>query len=136
MFLFVYSIISLFETVIWVTLALTVAYYTDIPRTLFTSSSSSQVIRPIFNISITLLIINIILMIYLGVYLPKFKGLKDSSAWDAYCPRVIPIMSLNGVVCIVLLLRSCWPVWGFLTPFILGIEFFGCLFATHFIPWF
>jgi hypothetical protein len=74
-------------------------------------------------------------LLYLGVYLPKIKGLKDTEAWSVYCPRVIPFMTLNGLICIFTLIRSLWPVWGFLTPFILGVESLGLLFSTHFVPW-
>ena len=59
----------------------------------------------------------------------------NSDLWAVYCPRVIPIMTFNGILSGILLLRCFWPVWGFLAPFILGIEFFGLLFVGQFIPW-
>ena len=96
--------------VLWVGLSACVAYYTDSIRIFLTSS---EVIRPVFNISLTLLSMNFCFMLYLGFYLPKIKGLKDSSAWEVYCPRVIPMMTFNGVISTALLLRSCWPVWVF-----------------------
>ncbi len=64
-----------------------------------------------------------------------FAPVSNSDLWNVYCPRVIPIMTLNGVLCGIFLMRCFWPVWGFLTPLILGIEFFGMLFVTQFIPW-
>jgi hypothetical protein len=107
--------------------------YTDTISIIFTSK---DIVRPVFNIAVGQLTVNAILMLYLAIYLPKVKGLHDSSAWEVYCPKVIPIMTANGVVCAMFLLRSLWPVWGFLTPFVLSIEFFGLIFVTHFIPWF
>ncbi len=62
-------------------------------------------------------------------------NVTNSDLWAVYCPRVIPIMTLNGVLCGVFLIRCFWPIWGFLTPFIVAMEFFGLLFLTQFIPW-
>ena len=127
-------LILFFQNVVfWVGLSVMTIRYTDTVSIIFTSD---DILRPVFNIAVGQLTVNTILMLYLSVYLPKVKGLNDSSAWEVYCPKVIPIMTANGIVCAMLLLRSLWPVWGFLTPFILGVEFFGLIFVTHFIPWF
>jgi len=104
---------------------------TDMPKVLL---SDENIIRPLFNAAIMLFSINTVLMFYLAIYLPRFRGI-DSSGYDAYCPRVVPTMTLLGVVCAFLLVRSTWPVWGFLSPLILGIVSLGGLFALHFVPW-
>jgi len=117
---------------LWVSAAISLGYYLDLPYTLL---ADQRIHRTPFNVATILLMINLVLLLYLGVYLPKIVGINDSSAWDAYCPRVIPIMTINGILCAFLGIRSLWPVWGFLTPLILGIEFFGCLFLMHFVPW-
>ena len=138
-------------------IALFTGYQTDIIETFL---SSSKPIRPLLHLAITQLTINFILMIYLGVYLPKIrlKGIKNKHShghgydnvnvnvnsegsggigvlWSVYCPRVIPFMTANGLVCFCVMLRGLWPVYGFLTPFVLAIEFIGLLFLTEFIPW-
>ncbi len=152
-------------------LSYTTIKYTNTISIIFTSNI---IIRPLLYIAIVLLSINTILFLYLGIYLPKIKGLDvnkinanimnnndcigtdgggggsgangangangmmmktNSELWSVYCPRVIPIMTFNGLFCTFVLMRCFWPVWGFLTPFILGIEFFGLLFVSHFIPW-
>jgi hypothetical protein len=118
--------------VVWISIALFTVDHTD---TIHVILSSEEPIRPLLHIAITQITINTILLLYLGVYLPKIKGLKDTEAWSVYCPRVIPFMTLNGLICIFTLIRSLWPVWGFLTPFILGVESLGLLFSTHFVPW-
>jgi len=118
--------------VVWISIALFTVNHTD---TIHVILSSEEPIRPLLHIAITQITINTILLLYLGVYLPKIKGLKDTEAWSVYCPRVIPFMTLNGLICIFTLIRSLWPVWGFLTPFILGVESLGLLFSTHFVPW-
>eukprot|EP00554_Chaetoceros_debilis_P002766 CAMPEP_0194085680 /NCGR_PEP_ID=MMETSP0149-20130528/18391_1 /TAXON_ID=122233 /ORGANISM="Chaetoceros debilis, Strain MM31A-1" /LENGTH=177 /DNA_ID=CAMNT_0038768619 /DNA_START=96 /DNA_END=629 /DNA_ORIENTATION=+ len=118
---------------VWVLFALFVAQYTDVPRVLL---SDPRPVRPLLHAAIGQLAVNFILMLYLGLFLPHVKGIRDSQAWSIYCPRIIPIMTLNGIVCSFLLTRSLWPIWGFLTPFILGVEAMGLLFSMHFIPWF
>ncbi len=117
----------------WVLIALFTAKQTD---TVSTVLSSPKPIRPVLHIAITQMVMNFILMLYLGIFLPKVKGLKSSEAWNVYCPRVIPFMTVNGLVLAFTLTRSLWPVYGFWTPFILGIEFMGLLFSSNFIPCF
>ncbi len=127
---------------VWVLFGGFVAKGTNTPLVLLSSPpyphglSHAQPIRPLLLVAMAQLTANFILLLYLGLYLPKVKGLKDPESWSVYCPRVIPIMTANGVVCAFFLIRSLWPVWGFLTPFILGVEAMGLLFSMHFIPWF
>lgn len=82
-----------------------------------------------------LLGINTVLLAYLTVYLPRFKGLTDSSAWEVYCPAVIPTMTALGVLAFVLAIRATWHVWGFLAPLILAVQCLGLLFFLHFVPY-
>jgi hypothetical protein len=78
--------------------------------------------------------INTVLFLYLLLYLPYVKGLRDSTAWDVYCPRLIPCMTLIGVGIFIVLIRATYPIWGFLAPIIIAIEATGALFVCHFIP--
>jgi hypothetical protein len=78
--------------------------------------------------------VNTILLLYLTVYLPRFKGLTDSSAWEVYCPAVIPSMTGAGVLAFLLAVRATWPVWGFLAPLVWGQQCLGLLFALQFVP--
>lgn len=114
-------------------MAVLVARWTDFFRVLV---YSDQVNRIILYLAVACLAINTILLLYLTVYLPKVVKLTDSSAWEVYCPRVVPSMALFGVLSAMFLIRATYPVWGFFAPLILGIEAMGALFATQFIPWF
>lgn len=129
--MYIKCLTRLFLLVLWVLFAIFVARVTDTPKVIL---FSKHPIRPLLHVAITQLTVNFLLMIYLGVYLAKVKGIKDSQAWAIYCPRVIQFMTINGIITVFTLLRSLWPVWGFLTPLILSIEFVGLLFATNFIP--
>lgn len=115
----------------WVSVAVLTARYTNFFHVIL----SDQVNRPILHLAAACLSINTVLLLYLTVYLPKFVKLTDSSAWEVYCPRVVPSMGLFGVLSAIFLIRATYPVWGFLAPLILGIEAMGALFATQFIPW-
>mmetsp|Transcript_15304 Transcript_15304/g.33068 ORF Transcript_15304/g.33068 Transcript_15304/m.33068 type:complete len:186 (+) Transcript_15304:157-714(+) len=127
----------------WVVTAYFIASYTRLFHTLFTDE---RILRPIFHASLVLFAVNGVLTLYLTVYLPYIKFPKLSSSntklsasssvfWDAYCPNVIPTMTASGVIGSFLLIRACYPVWGFLTPLILGIVALGAFFSLHFIPW-
>mmetsp|Transcript_20830 Transcript_20830/g.31386 ORF Transcript_20830/g.31386 Transcript_20830/m.31386 type:complete len:153 (+) Transcript_20830:59-517(+) len=119
--------------VLWIVAALLVGKWTNFIPVLL---SDVRVLKPLLYAAASCIGINTVLLGYLSMYLPRFKGITDSSAWDVYCPRVIPAMTFFGVLSSILLLRATWPVWGFLAPLILAIESFGCLFALHFVPWF
>jgi hypothetical protein len=134
MTLVVHLMLSLFSlSVAWVTVAVVVARFTNFFPVIF---SDERVNRPVLLTAFVCLVVNTVLVLYLTVYLPKVKKLTDSSAWDVYCPNVIPSMTFVGIVCAILLVRATWPVWGFLAPLILGLEAMGALFALHFIPWY
>jgi hypothetical protein len=79
--------------------------------------------------------IQTVLFLYLTFYLPIFKRLHDSSAWDVYCPRVIPTITIVGILTFLIAIRAIWPVYGFFAPIILIIQMFGILFGGHFVPW-
>ncbi|KAL3795333.1 hypothetical protein HJC23_009506 [Cyclotella cryptica] len=126
----------------WTVSASFIASYTHLFHTIFTDQ---RILRTLLHASIVLFSINIVLIFYLTVYLPhvKFRKLSNSKIsasssafWDVYCPRVIPTMTACGVIGSFLLVRACYPVWGFLTPLILGWVALGAFFSLHFIPWF
>lgn len=96
--------------------------------------SSDKANRGLLHLTFLGLGANTSLLLYLTVYLPKVKGLVDSSAWSVYCPRVVPAMTGIGATSVLLFLRAIWPVWGFLAPLIFGIQIMGLLMCLHFIP--
>ena len=125
-----YSFIT--HTVIWVVTAAIVIKLSNTPSVFL---HDERVIRPLLRAALVLIGINTALVLYLAIYLPKIKGIQDSSAWDVYCPRVVPSMTTCALLAAILLVRCTWPVWGFLSPLILGTEALGALFTLHFVPW-
>jgi hypothetical protein len=118
--------------VVWIAIASGVAKLTHLPQILFTDE---RIIVPVLRGAAVCLGISAVLVLYLSAYLPRVRGLKDSSAWDVYCPRAVPALALSSAVGGSLLIRATWPVWGVLAPLIWGTEFFGLLFSLHFVPW-
>jgi len=117
----------------WIVAALMVTYATNFYSVIF---YSKEVNRTLIQLAFVGLGINSILTIYLTIYLPRVKKLQaDFSAWNVYCPRVIPIMTLTGVLTALLLIRGTYPKWGFFAPLFLAIEAMGLLFSLHFFPW-
>ncbi len=62
-------------------------------------------------------------------------GGGDDVDWSLHHPHLVPAATAAGVAGAFFLVRSLWPVWGFLAPLILLTVFVGGLFALHFVPW-
>jgi hypothetical protein len=114
--------------VFWTAAMLAVLYYTDFFRVCLTST---LVNRFWFNLSLVCWGVDAAAMMYLGCYLP-YKGI--TLEWNVYCPRVIPTASAAMALGSLTLMFGLWPVWGFVTPFILGISGIGFLMSLHFVP--
>jgi hypothetical protein len=127
------------HALLWVIVAYALASYTQLFHTLLTDD---RILRPSLYISLFAYALNIILMIYLTIYLPyKFptsdKYITHASSpqfWNAYCPNVIPIITASSVLGSAFLCRACFPIWGFFTPLLLGVVGLGIFFSLHFIP--
>mmetsp|Transcript_36247 Transcript_36247/g.83895 ORF Transcript_36247/g.83895 Transcript_36247/m.83895 type:complete len:158 (+) Transcript_36247:121-594(+) len=117
------------QAMFWVSLAAIVVYMTDLPRTVI---ESEKIDRVYLNISIVCLVINSCLVFYLTVWLPYVQ--KVTLSWEVYCPRVIPTVTVVGILFFFTVLKALWPAYGFLSPLIVLVLFMGFLFSTHFIP--
>ena len=115
----------------WVVLAVIVERSTSFLSTLWSSPDANRTLLRISGAG-TLAVLGMIL--YLTVYLPRVKGLVDSSAWSVYCPKVLPSIAAVGLASYIIFLRATWPVWGFLSPLISGSQFMGILMVLHFVP--
>lgn len=122
-----------FFAALWVLVAAAVASASHFYRVV--TLHDSRVNIPLMQLALIGISVNVALFAYLTIYLPRCKGLTDSSAWEVYCPRVFPSMTFISFVTFLLLTRATWPIWGFLAPLILGTQVMGALFALHFVPW-
>jgi hypothetical protein len=128
----IYIYISIYiHIVAWVILAIVVAQWTSFFSVLWKSEMANRTLLRIAAMGAGIVTS---LIVYLVVYLPKVKGLTDSSAWSVYCPKVIPTMTATSILTYLIALRGTWPVWGFLSPLIFGIQLMGGLMVLHFVP--
>jgi hypothetical protein len=52
--------------------------------------------RFFLDIALTGLGINIAIMMYLTLYLPYIAKIEED--WETYCPKLIPVMTLSGLI--------------------------------------
>ena len=113
----------------WVAAGGFVAYQTDLPVVLLAGTETN---RFWCDVAAACFAANCVLCFYLTVWLPHVQ--RIDLEWNVYCPRVIPTMTVLGLTCGFSLIRGLWPVWGLLTPLILGLVAMACLMSLHFIP--
>ena len=135
----------------WIIVACIVAHYTDFfsivslwnntntntaTATATATTATSQPNKALLRVAYIGFSIVITLYFYLIIYLPKVKGLpsNDPSVWNAYCPKVLPIMGVTSIMTYLILIRAIYPIYGMLGPIISGTEIMGLIMATHFIP--
>lgn len=66
------------------------------------------------------------------------RSSRDGSGGGTYAiyhPQLLPAATAAGVAGAFFLVRSLWPVWGFLAPLVLLVVLTGMVFALHFVPW-
>ena len=76
-----------FAAVIWVVTAAIVIKVSNTPSVFL---SDERVIRPLLHVALVLVGINTLLVLYLAIYLPKIKGIQDSSGWGGYVSIYLP----------------------------------------------
>ncbi|EGZ27336.1 hypothetical protein PHYSODRAFT_477891 [Phytophthora sojae] len=97
---------------LWVAAAGLVAYGTDFFRVIFTDA---RIKRGFFQVALICTGVNICIT-------------------AVYCPRMIPTATIVGAVATFCYICAFWPVWGLLTPGLLGLFFIGALMTAHFLP--
>jgi hypothetical protein len=71
--------------------------------------------------------------LYLGLYLPYFLNINEDR-WDDYCPNMIPMATIFGLLGMTSLIISVWNVWGWLSfPIIFTIKW-GFIMTVHIAP--
>ncbi|KAF4046234.1 hypothetical protein GN244_ATG01338 [Phytophthora infestans] len=114
---------------LWIAAAGLLIYGTDFFRVIFTDP---RVKRGFFQVALVCTGVNTCITVYLAVYLPYIKRIKLE--WSVYCPRMIPTATIVGVVATFCYICAFWPIWGLLTPGLLGLVFTGALMTAHFLP--
>lgn len=92
-----------------------------------------------FRLACVCLGANLAVGIYVMVVLPRRRrgggGQQTQVDLAVQHPQLISAATAAGVLGAFFLVRSLWPVWGFLAPLILLTVFVGALYALHWVPW-
>jgi hypothetical protein len=113
----------------WVGTAIAVVYFTDLVNVVL---NDARVNRISLNLAVICLVANLGIILYATVWLPVV--MKVTMSIDLYSPKIIPISTSIGLVCVICLMIALWPIWGLLTPFLVLFLLFGFLFSAHFVP--
>ena len=49
-------------------------------------------------------------------------------------PRLIPVMTMAGLLMFITAIMALWPIWRYLTPVYMLVLFFGYSFSLMFLP--
>ena len=118
------------HALVWVVLSISIVWYTNLLNVAY---SDERVNRYSLNFAIVCFVANMGIVLYLTLYLPLV--LKVTAPWEIYCPHLIPISTALGLLVVFLLVVAFYPIYGMLTPLLMGILLMGFLFSTHFLPW-
>ncbi len=122
------KILNYFKSAFWVAVGIGALYYSNFFHHLFTNPK----INPLFfEICIAAYTIIILLILFITFILPVFFKVNDV---EEYNPKLIPIGAVTGVIAVISLLISIWPVWGW-TSLVLFICLWKGFFAfSIFLP--
>ena len=118
------------HALVWVVLSISIILYTNLLNVAY---SDERVNRYSLNFAVVCFVANMGIVLYLTLYLPLV--LKVTAPWEIYCPHLIPISTVLGLLVVFLLVVAFYPIYGMLTPLIIGILLMGFLFSSHFLPW-
>lgn len=122
------QISSKLHALLWVGLSVAVVMYTDI---IHVSLHDKRVRTFFLAIGIACNIAALIIFLYLVCWLSYIKRIDK---WDVHSPKAIPFATGCGVLSIIAYIIALWPIYGFLTPFLIGILTFGTIFSVILIP--
>ncbi|CAI5724862.1 unnamed protein product [Peronospora effusa] len=114
---------------LWMAVAGLVAYGTNFFRVVFTDL---RVKRGFFQVALICTGVTICIIAYLVIYLPCIKRIQLKRS--IYCPKIISAAAIMESVAALCYICALWPVWGLLTPGLLGLLLIGALMTTHFLP--
>lgn len=114
---------------IWVIAAGFAGYYSDFINV---CAKSKTVNRFWFNLGLFFFTVATVLVLYMAIWVPRVMKVK----WDpeVYNPRMLPITGAACFLCGLFLICGLWPVYGFLTPGLLGLLWMGAIMSAHFLP--
>eukprot|EP00741_Cyanophora_paradoxa_P003429 tig00000704_g3332.t1 len=117
------------EALAWIAGAVLVMNYSEF---LDVIHGSPFVRRSWFNLGVAAFLGNTFLTMYVTVWLKYVRGVDN--AWEAHFPKAVPISIGLGLTSFLCLLIGLWPVWGFMTLFIMLILTMAFFMSLHLLP--
>ncbi|XP_013420562.1 transmembrane protein 128 [Lingula anatina] len=118
------------QNVCWLIASMAVFYYTDLYLAILYDNRINRLwLYPgLISISITVMI-----ACFLIVWLSYIKKVP-SDEWETRYPAAIPVSTFCFILGSVLVMIGLWPVYAFLTPFILFTIFMGVIVVAAALP--
>jgi hypothetical protein len=110
-------------------LAIFTIYYSNFFKHLF---HSEYVNSFFFYTAMSLYIAALGVFFYLCAYLPYY-GINEDK-WDTYCPNAIPLATFCGVLGMIAVVISIYPIWGLLAIPMVIIMKLGLVMSINFVP--
>eukprot|EP00347_Sterkiella_histriomuscorum_P020286 403338390 len=117
------------QALCWITACAFMIYKTNFFRQVW---ENPHKVTFFFDLAMIGIGINIAFMLYMTVYLPYIKRINED--FETYCPQLIPVVTVIGIVSFFSLLIALWPIWGWLTPIMMFILFMGYTMLLMFLP--
>lgn len=108
-----------FHSVFWILASAAVTYYTNFFAVI---KASEHVQSWWFFLGSCLLAISLMIAFYCIIYLECLCGVKD---YDSQYPALVPSATAAFIAAAICFNIVLWPLWSFLTPFILFTQFMG-----------
>ncbi|KAM6077047.1 transmembrane protein 128 [Chlamydotis macqueenii] len=103
----------------WISASIAVTYYFDFLKTI---KETIQADSWWFASGICLLTACLSVAFYCILYLEWYCGIED---YDTRYPALIPITTATFIAAAICFNIALWPVWSFMTPLLLFIQFMG-----------
>ncbi|XP_070613435.1 transmembrane protein 128 isoform X2 [Erythrolamprus reginae] len=103
----------------WILSSIAITYYVDFFKTV---KEIIQKESGWFLLGSCLLAVSLSVAFYCIIYLEWYHGIAD---YETSYPTLVPITTANFIAAVVCFNISLWPVWSFLTPLVLFIQFMG-----------
>jgi hypothetical protein len=115
--------------VVWIAVACLVVYKTNFFRQVWENPKVNSFFR---QVCLTCMGFILTCVTYTSTIAPCRLGREVDVETDF--PKLIPAMTLAGVLVFITAIMALWPVWGLLTPIYMLILFFGYSFSLIFLP--
>eukprot|EP00298_Acanthocystis_sp_HF-20_P026969 c4828_g1_i2.p1 GENE.c4828_g1_i2~~c4828_g1_i2.p1 ORF type:complete len:179 (+),score=52.77 c4828_g1_i2:23-538(+) len=110
-----------------------IAYFVVVQTSFVELSMSDEINKFFFYVGLVCFFSSSIIGLFFSLWL-KFGLGVDVDDWEKYAPRSVPAATLFGVLSFVFFIIAYWPAYSILTPFILGILYWGLMNVLVLLP--